>query len=184
MDVFIIELFTRVKHYINNEYFNIFILKNTFILLENNYKVTVEQVQHLFIRKDLYTLAENILRINMNISSNRATKIKQIYQEMCQFMELIDNIVNYQLKDDFLKLTENDITNIGELFVEIITELHYIQRQYSHELSIKNNIQYLDSDKLLSYIFQSNYPSTCPCYEKLEKAAEEEFQKYIFISMK
>ena len=98
MDVFIIELFTRLKHYINNEYFNIFILKNTFILLENNYKVTVEQVQHLFIRKDLYTLAENILRINMNISSNRATKIKQIYQEFDKFRELINNIINYQLK--------------------------------------------------------------------------------------
>lgn len=179
MDVFIIELFTRLKYYINNEYFQFFILKNTFILLENNYRVTVDQVRNLFIRRDLYTVAENILRINMNNSSNRTTKIKQINQEVDKFIELINNIINYQLKDDFLKLTENDITKIVELFNGIITELHYIQRQYSHELSIKNSIQYLNLDKILPYIFQSNYPTSCPDYEKLEKAAEEEFQKFI-----
>jgi len=179
MDVFIIELFSRLKQYINNEYFDCFILKNTFILQEHNYDITPKKVRDLFIRRDIYTFAKNLLFINMSNSSDRDTKIKQINQEADKFIRLVNNIINYQLKDDFLKLTQDDISVIVELFEEIITELHYIQRQYSHELSIKNNIQYLDSDKLLSYIFQSNYPPFCPHYEKLEIAAEKEFQKFI-----
>ncbi len=179
MDYFTIKAFIRLKKYINNEYFDCFILKNTLILHEKNYDITQEVVRNLFIKQYMYPFAKNILVINTNSLSNRDTKIKQFKQEVDKFIKRVNDIINYKLKEDLIKFTQNDINEIVELFDEIISELYYIQRQYSHELFIRNNIQYLDLDDSREYINQYNDPPFCPYYKKLEEDAEKAFTKYI-----